>query len=94
MIENDQVVHVREAKSGNEAWIASKLQHQQSSLSSRIRVMKKLFKMELQRGASMQLHMQKMFELLDELIEMDAKLDDDVAVSAILASVGPDMKHW
>lgn len=73
-IENDQIVLVRNAGDGVEAWNNLKQYHQKSTLSRRIRIMKMLFKMQLEIGSSMQDHLQHMFEMLSELAEMDAKL--------------------
>lgn len=89
-VENDQIVLVRSAKTGAEAWNILKTYHQQTSLASRIRVMKKLFKMELGHGESMQDHLQRIFEYFSELSEMDAKLEDSVAVSVILSSLNDE----
>lgn len=72
MVENDQIVLVRNANTGREAWDILKDYHQKTSLASRIRVMKKLFRMELGHGDSMQDQLQRIFEYFSELTEMNA----------------------
>lgn len=89
LIENDQIVLVRNAVDGVEAWNILKNYHQKSTLSKRIRI----FKMELAQGASMHDHLNQICELYSELAEMDAKLDDPMEVSIILASVNEDYEN-
>lgn len=90
MVENDQLVHIRKANGGKEAWNILMDFHKKTSLVSQIRVMKKLFKMELGQGESMKDHLQRIFEYFSDLTEMDAKLDDSIAVCVILASLNED----
>ena len=86
-VENSELVHINKSVNGKQAWAALKAYYQQSTLSSRIRVMKKLFKMELHESGSMEKHLQIIFELFHELSEMDSGLTDPILVSVILASL-------
>lgn len=90
MVDDDQLVLLRNAANGMEAWNSLREYHQRNTVATRIRIMKKLFKTDLQPGGSMQLHLQKMSEYVAQLHEMGAPIDDDVAVSAVLASVGEE----
>lgn len=87
MVDQDQLVHVDKAKDGKEAWDNLKNYHQNHTVRHRIHLMKKLFKMELKSSGSMQTHLQEMFEIINELNEMDVKFDEMTCVSAIFASV-------
>ena len=49
-LENDQLVNVKESESVKDAWLSLKKYHCKSTLSSGIRLMKKLYKAELPKG--------------------------------------------
>ena len=89
-IENNQLIHVKKATGGREAWKKLKEYHQRSSLSNQIRIKKRLHKYELRRGEPMRVHLDKIFQDLDELSEMDATLDDKSAIHIILSSLNED----
>lgn len=86
-VENDQLVHVRNSETGREVWVALKLYHQQATMGNKIRIMKKLFRMELRRGGSMKDHLREISEGLNQLSDIGSPLDEGVAVSVILASL-------
>lgn len=90
MVDDDQLFLVRNANTGMDAWNALRDYHQRNTVANRIRAMKKLFKTEMPPGGSMQQHLQTMSDLIAELHEMGAPIADDVAVSAILASIGQE----
>lgn len=81
---------MKKAKGEREAWNKLKEYHQRSTLSNKVRILKRLYKYQLQRGESMSVHLDKIFEDLDELVEMDAALDDKTAVLVILASLNEE----
>ena len=59
LIDNDQLVHVSEAKDGKEAWDLLKNFHHNDSAGHKMRLYKQLFKTELSFGGDMQKHLQK-----------------------------------
>ena len=89
-IEDRQLVHVKRAGSAKEMWDKLKAYHCKSTLSCRIRILKKLFKAELDKNGNMEDHLQRIFEWLDELEEMDGGLDESLSVSVILASLSEE----
>ena len=89
-VENDQLVIMRSATNGREAWDSLKAYHQKSTLSSKIRLMKQLFRFELKRGGNMQEHLQKISEKINECNDIGAVIDDNLAVSVIFASLNSD----
>ena len=89
-IENNQLIHVKKATGGRDAWKKLKEYHQRSSLSNQIRIKKRLHKYELKKGESMRAHLEKIFQDLDELAEMDATLEDKSAIHIILSSLNED----
>lgn len=86
-VDDSQHVHVKKTTGGRQAWQVLKEIHIQSTLSARIRIMKNLFRMCLVEGASMQDHLQRLFEGFDELDAIGAGLESELAVCVILASL-------
>lgn len=88
--DRNQVVYLRQCKTGKEAWDALKSQHQQETVGAQIRIMKQLFSWKLPANGSMRDHLNKLYGLLDKLGEMDAKLSTKVSISVVLASLNDD----
>lgn len=90
-VENSQITHVKSHKSAKEVWNALKKFHQRSTMSSKTRLLKKLFKAELKTGDhDMEKHLQTLQEWIDELNDLDYKLDEKYIKSIILASLNVD----
>lgn len=89
-VENSQLIHVKKAKGGREAWKNLKEYHQRSSLSNQVRIFRRLHSYKLKVGHSMRIHLEHIFEDLDELAEMEAPVDDKMAVKIILSSLNED----
>ena len=90
MVDNDQLVLLASANSGKEAWKILADHHLNKSTGYKARLIKKLFKMELQKGETMQKHLQRMFAIIDELKNADVNFEDTLIVSAMLSSLGND----
>lgn len=90
LVDNSQLIHVKKATGGRDAWRKLKEYHQRTSLSNQIRIKKRLYKYELERGESMRVHLDKIFRDFDELAEMDAALDDKSAVHILLSSLNEE----
>lgn len=88
--ENNQLVHLRKCLTGKQAWICLKSHHQQVSLGTKIRMMKKLFKKTLHPGGSMREHLDEFFELFDHLSEIESALPEAISVTVILSSLGDE----
>lgn len=89
-VDDNQHVHIKGTKGGREAWKRLKEFHVQTSLSARIRIMKMLFRVRLEDGITMQDHLQAVFEGFHALDEIGAGLENDMAVSVMLASLNRD----
>ena len=63
MIENDQLVHIADSKDGKDVWEALKKFHLNESIGHKLRLYKKLFKLELPIG-NMQKHIQDMLAIV------------------------------
>lgn len=86
MVDNDQVIHIQSMGNAKTAWQVLKDYHQQTAMSFKIRLLKRLFKMELPRGGSMHEHTTTIFQLVGELRDRGTILTEDIVVSLLLAS--------
>lgn len=89
-VENSQLIHVRRAKTSKEAWDSLKKYHQKSTLSSKVRLLRKICKSELKKDGDLEAHLQEMFEAFDELVQMGSQLDDNTLVYLLLSSLNED----
>jgi gag-polypeptide of LTR copia-type len=89
-VDDSQLIYVRDAKSGRAAWKKLKEFHVQSTLSARIRILKGLFRMKLDHGDDMEVHLQRIFEQFAELNAIGHGLDNEMSVSVMLASLNQD----
>jgi transposase InsO family protein len=89
-VENNQLIHIKKAANSKVAWENLKKYHQKSTLGSKIRLMKKLFKAELQKDGDMESHIQQMIEWMDELVALGDELQEKLCVAIILASLNED----
>lgn len=89
-IESSQIIHVKGKSTSKEVWDALKLYHQRPSLSTITQLRKKLGRADLAPGASMEKHIQYMFDLFDKLANLGNALTDSDAVGFLLASLNSD----
>lgn len=87
MIEDDQAILISGCKGGREAWFVLKNHYQQSSISFKIRILKRLFKMQLPVGGNMQEHLNTILVMVKELHDRGADLTNEQVVSIMLASL-------
>lgn len=90
MVGNDQVTHIQSSTTAKGAWNILKSYHQQSAMSFKIRILKRLFRMELPRDGDMQKHTTTIFQLVSELRDRGCELTEDVQVSILLASLNSE----
>lgn len=93
MIDGEQLAHVEDAKSGKEAWKSLAEYHLSKSTGRRFRLYRKLFGTHLEIGGSMKEHLHVMLTTLRELKQINTKIEDDLAVSAILSSLNNEYEN-
>lgn len=89
-VEDNQIVYFKTCKDGREAWNVLKDIHQKDDSAAQIRIMKKLFKVNLEVGGSMRDHFNKIVDMIDQLQEMDVKMPNTLIVGIILASLNEE----
>ena len=60
LVEDNQIIHVRQATTAKEAWDSLKAYHEKSSLSSKVYLLKSLVNLKLQETGSMEDHLNAM----------------------------------
>lgn len=86
MMEDDQAILISGCKGGREAWYVLKNHYQQSTISFKIRILKRLFKMQLPVGGNMQEHLNTILVMVKELHDRGGDLTNE-QVSIMLASL-------
>lgn len=89
-IDKSQLIHITKCKTGSEAWKALKEQHKRDTLGAKIRLMRKLFKMNLASGASMRTHLNEITKYIDELHDMGEELKENIQLAIIMSSLNKD----
>jgi len=93
MIDSEQLIHVEDAKDGKEAWKILSEYHLNKSTGRRFRLYRKLFGTNLEVGGSMKEHLNAMFMTIRELKQINVKIEEDLAVSAILSSLNNEYEN-
>ena len=90
-VENNQLTYFKNKETAKEVWNALKSVHQRSSMCSKTRLLKKLFKSELKKGDNdMEKHLQTLQDWMDELSELGYSIDEKYKKAIILASLNED----
>jgi hypothetical protein len=89
-VEDNQVVYLRKFTTAKEYWEALKEIHHRPTLGQRIRTITNIFWKRQPQGGNMHDHVAKIIAWIDKLQVLGKKMDDGLAVGAILESVGPE----
>lgn len=92
-VETDQLVLLRGANTGREAWEMLKEYHQQNTIGNQMRSLKDIITMRLSPGGNMQIHIFKMFEVMNNLKDLGIDIPDVMFVALLLASVNDEYEN-
>lgn len=87
LIEDNQIIHVRNKHSAKEMWEALQDYHQKSTLSNKVRLLRKLCRTILPEGGNMQQHLNIMDECMDQLATLGEPIADALSVALYLSSL-------
>lgn len=93
MVENNQLPFIKRTQSARQAWAELAKHHKKSSLTTKIRLLRKLYHEVLPPNGNMQEHLSILMGYYDELCEIGHVVDDKQFVSIIITSVGDDYDH-
>lgn len=88
-VEDNQLVHIRKAKSAAEAWENLEKFHVKKTLTTKVSVMRKICRLRLEKNGDMEAHISTLTELFEKLNDLQPKnvLDDQWLVSILLSSL-------
>ena len=89
LVEDNQLIQIREAKTAREAWESLRKYHEKSTLTNKVFLLKKFCTTRLEEGGSMQQHMDTMLNLVHKLAALGEEVKDSMVVAMLLASL-PD----
>lgn len=90
-VEDNQLIHIRKAKSAAEAWNALENFHVKKTLTTKVSVMRKICSLRLEKHGDMEAHVSKLAELFEKLNNLQPeKILDDQWLVAILFSSLPE----
>lgn len=93
MVEDNQLPIIKRADCARDAWIELVKHHRKSTFSTKIRLLRKMYREILPKNGSMEDHLSKLMEYYDELCEIGHVVEEEQFVSIILTSVGEDYDH-
>ncbi|KMQ86061.1 retrovirus-related pol polyprotein from transposon tnt 1-94 [Lasius niger] len=87
LVEDNQLLHVRNATTAKQAWDALKAYHEKSSLSSKVFLLKSIVNHKLQEGGDMEEQLNAILELADKLTALGERIVDSLLIAIILGSL-------
>lgn len=90
LIDDNQLPFIKRTNFAREAWIELAKHHKKSSLTTKIRLLRKLYHEVLPKNGNLEDHLFKLMKYYDELCEIGHVVDDKQFVSIIMTSVGED----
>lgn len=87
LLEDSQVIHVRNAKTAHEAWNNLKKYHEKSTLTNKVYLLKRLCRMNLPEGGDMEEHIRNMMDIVDQLVSLGETLAEHLQVAFLLCSL-------
>lgn len=87
MVEDSQLLHIRNAKTAQDAWKMLKEYHQKSTMTSKIHLLKRICRALLKEDGDMEEHITAMSNNINQLTALGQELPDDIVASLILSSL-------
>ena len=87
MVEDDQLIHIRNKDSARGMWLALQKLHERSNLTSKLYLLRKLYKMRLTKGAVMRSYINQMLEIVEQLRGLGEELKDDHIAALLLCGI-------
>lgn len=90
LVEDNQLIHLRKLETSGEYWLALKKNHEKSSLSNKVSMLKKLCRMQLKEDQTMESHINNMLDAVDRLSGLGEVLAENLIVAFLLGSLPDD----
>lgn len=86
-IEDNQIIHVKSKTTAKLMWTALEEYHQKSTLSNKVRLLRRLCRMLLPEGGNMHTHLNAMDECMDNLVTLGEPIVETFSVALYLSSL-------
>lgn len=87
-VEDDQIAHIRKAKTAAEAWTNLKQYHEKGTLSNKVHLMRRICSLRMDEGGSAVEHINRLQELFMKLSDIgEESLSDKWSVAMLLSSL-------
>lgn len=87
LVEDNQLLHIRNVKTAKEAWEALKEYHQKSTLSTKVLLLKRICRTVLCDGGNMETHIATFSENIERLTALGLDLPDELKAALLLGSL-------
>ena len=89
IVEDSQLIHIRQAKTAREGWDPLKKQHEKSNLTNKVFLLKRICSLKLEKNGNMQVYVDTMLNLIYKLSALGETLKANLDVTMLLVSL-PD----
>lgn len=87
LLEDSQVIHIRNCKTAREAWQTLKSQYEKPTLTNKVFLLKRLCRMTLAENADMSNHISTIVNLIDQLTALGENIAENLQVALLLCSL-------
>lgn len=87
LVEDSQLVYIRDKETAIETWTALKAIHIQDTLTNKISLYKKIALHRMEEGGDMQRHINTLVELFQKLLNLGANANDEWKIGMLFASL-------
>lgn len=89
MVDDSQLIHIRNSVSAKESWTILKNYHEKATMTNKIVLMRKIFSTKMVANGDVENHISEMLEMFDRLCSLAENFDEHIVVAIILSSL-PD----
>ena len=89
LIQDDQIIHVKNLTTAKETWNTLKNIHERANLSSKLFLLRKLYSLKLSEGGNVNEHINKIYEIRDKLTAIGETINDQHLSALMLCSLPP-----
>lgn len=86
-VEDNQLLHIRNAANAKEAWETLKDIHEHDSVTNIVTLIRKMYATQMQEGSDLQTHLDKILDLFQKIDMMGEKISDTMRIGIILSSL-------
>lgn len=93
-VEDEQLVHIRNAQTAKTSWLALQLYHERNTLVNKVSIMRRICGLKLNESGDMEQHITEMTNLFQKLVDLgENQLNEQWKVAITLSSLPPSYDH-